>query len=94
MSIIYHILYFVNYERKLGLSKIVSVNSDRVFFRKIIEMEYKEIFDKSINLEFYNKITTLEKQNHELLELNQKLQAENLELKTQINSDNKSYENK
>ncbi|WP_308149508.1 hypothetical protein [Spiroplasma sp. AdecLV25b] len=76
------------------MSKIVSVNSDRVFFRKIIEMEYKEIFDKSINLEFYNKITTLEKQNHELLELNQKLQAENLELKTQINSDNKSYENK
>ncbi|WP_338987169.1 hypothetical protein [Spiroplasma endosymbiont of Dasysyrphus albostriatus] len=49
---IYHITISFNLIQSLWFERgqKVFINSDSVFFQKIIEMEYKEIFDKELNL--------------------------------------------
>lgn len=47
----------------------IFINSDSVFFQKIIEMEYKEIFDKELNLhQLHEEIHQLRNEN-ELLKI-------------------------
>lgn len=65
-----HSLWFEKREK-------VFVKKDSSFFEKIIEMQYKEIFDKSLDLSLQHKLEKYLKQNSELLDWNKELQKEN-----------------
>ena len=50
ITISYENIYNFWYEK----GKIISLKNDSIFFEKIIEMEYREIFEKNLNLKKYH----------------------------------------
>ncbi|WP_338986979.1 hypothetical protein [Spiroplasma endosymbiont of Dasysyrphus albostriatus] len=90
---IYYVTVSFNLIQSLWFEKgkIVYINPNSVFFQKIIEMEYKEIFDKELNLkekenkDLETKIKELEnkvqEQDKEIQELKKKICMQTLKLK-------------
>jgi len=94
---IYHVTISYNQIKSLWFErgKVVQIEHDSTFFRKIIEMEYKEIFEQNLNLENIEnlqceneklKLEIIKKneQMQELINWNKNLQDENLKFITEL----------
>ncbi|WP_252321121.1 hypothetical protein, partial [Spiroplasma endosymbiont of Lariophagus distinguendus] len=79
VTIIHSLIHSYWFEK----GKRIQINKKNVFFQKIIEMEYKEIFEKPLDLSFQHKLEKQQKQIEQLVSWVKSLQEENAKLKTE-----------